>query len=174
MLHGPLGQLREAACLAHTIPGTTLRLRARAGRSLLVSRHCLGADLDPCQLRAAMTSRTGEHMAVTIVDVELVAGLVDLGGGLYGRRADDGTDERWFVTELHPDHAARLIGACPLPAATPDSLHVVVKPDPDLRLCAVCLTATAAGVALDEVAAWALSACLVEELLVDVATEPTR
>ncbi len=46
--------LREAACLAHTVPGVTLRLHCRSGAELLVSYSCLGADLDPCRLRATL------------------------------------------------------------------------------------------------------------------------
>lgn len=163
-----IDRLREAACLAHTIPGTTLRLRPAAGRSLLVSRNCLGADLDPCRFRTAMLCRTGEHLAGTIVDIELVAGLVDLGGGLYRRRGDDGCEERWFVTSLPHDHVVALLADCPL--ATPDDLTVVVKPDLELGRCAVRLALPRPDIVLDEVAMWTLSACLVEELLA-VATE---
>lgn len=165
-----LDQLREAACLAHTIPGTTLRLRPAVGRSLLVSRHCLGADLDPCRFRSAMLSRSGEHLADTIVDIELVAGLVDLGGGLYGRRGDDGGEERWFVTSLGHDHVVALLADCPL--ATPDDLDVVVKPDLELGRCAVRLALPRPDIVLDEVAMWTLSACFVDELLA-VTTETT-
>lgn len=169
-----IDRLREAACLAHTVPGTTLRLQADVGRSLLVSHHCLGADLDPCQFRAAMSCRTGEHLAATVTRIDLVAGLVDLGGGLYRRTGDHGVEERWFVTSLPHDHIVELLGACPVPARESHLLDVVIKPDHDLRMCAVRLASPRPDIVLDEVAMSTLSSCLVAELLVDVAIEPMR
>lgn len=174
MHHRAIDRLREAACLAHTVPGTTLRLRADVGRSLLVSRHCLGADLDPCQFRAAMSTPTGEHLAATVTGIDLVAGLVDLGGGLYRRSGEHGVEERWFLTRLPHDQIVQVLGECPVPPPRSDLLDVVIKPDPELGLCAVRLASPRADLVLDEVALWTWSGCLVEELLVDVATEAMR
>lgn len=173
-MHGrPIRRLREAACLAHTVPGTTLRLRTIAGgRGMLVSRHCLGADLDPCALRAAVLARTGERLAGIVGEIELVAGVVHLGGGLYARTGADGGDERWFLTHLaHPQVVAAL-QECPVREPEGVQLDVVVKPDPELGMCAVRLAG--AGSTLDAVSMWMLTACLVEELLLDAMTAPLR
>lgn len=169
-MHGrPIRRLREAACLAHTVPGTTLRLRTMAGgRGMLVSRHCLGADLDPCALRAAVLARAGERLASVVVEVEVVSGVVHLGGGLYARTGDGGVDERWFLTHLAQEQVVAVLAACPVGGPEGAQLDVVVKPDPELGLCAV--RVTGGGHTLDAVSMWALTACLVEELLVDVAS----
>lgn len=168
-------RLREVACLAHTVPGTTMRLRAAAGSSLLVSRHCLGADLDPCQFRTAMLGRAGEQLAQTITDVDLVAGLVHIGGGLYGRR-DERThrDERWFVSTLPHDRIVDVLGECPVPTPDVELLDAVIKPDTELGMCAVRISSREPVTVLDEVAAWTLTRCLVDELLVEVSPEPMR
>lgn len=174
-MHEPsIDRLREAACLAHTVTGVTFRLHVEVGRALLVSRHCLGADLDPCQFRAAMASRTGEHLAGAVTDIELVAGLVHLGGGLYRRTGEGGRDERWFVTRLHHERIVQLLGDCPVPPPESDLLDVVIKPDTELGLCAVRLASHQPDLVLDHVAMWTLSSCVVDELLGDVAADAMR
>lgn len=172
-MHGRATErLREAACLAHTIPGVTLRLRAEPGRSLLVSRHCLGADLDPCRFRTAMLSGAGEHLACTITGIDLVAGIVHLGSGLYGRNGI--RPERWFATSLSHDRIVQVLDECPVPAGDAELLDVVIKPDAELGLCVVRVASSELGTVLDEVATWTLTRCLVDELLVEVAPEPMR
>jgi hypothetical protein len=169
-----IDRLREAACLSHTVPGTTLRLLMGADRNLLVSRHCLGADLDPCQFRAAMLTRAGEHLAATVTRVELVAGLVDLGGGIYARTVEHRLDERWFVTALHHGHVVEVMRGCTIEDPDADHLEVVVTPDLELGLCAVRLAAPQRNDVLDEVALWAMAACLADELVADVAAGQMR
>ncbi len=90
--------LDELACLAHTIPGVSFRIVASTGDSLLVSATCLAADLDPCRLRTVLASeRTSWRLALSTERVELVSGLVHVGGGLYQRSHPQASGERWFV-----------------------------------------------------------------------------
>jgi hypothetical protein len=167
-----LDAVREAACLAHTVPGVTLRLQCPVGDDVLVSYACLGADLDPCQLRAALMAiangRTEPELLWGFeVTVEVVAGLLPLGGGVY-QRTQFGLTERWFVTTLEPDAVVAAVGECPLAAA--DQVHVVVKPDLDLGVHAVCVRSDDSAQAglLDELASWVLGRVLVAELLAEL------
>lgn len=166
--------LREAAALAHTVPGVTLRLHCRSGAELLVSYSCLGADLDPCRLRATLlhARATGcARLESAVARVELVAGLRPLGAGLYERHAPD-ADERWFVTTLPADRVAEAL------ADGPDQLHTVIKPDPQLGVQTVCLrprpelAPTLAPGVLDEGAVWAVAAVLIAQLAAELAVAP--
>ncbi|HSM65966.1 MAG TPA: hypothetical protein VK860_06660 [Ilumatobacteraceae bacterium] len=164
-----LDPIREAACLAHTIPGVSLRLPLANDESLLVSRACIGADLDPCQLRSALiVDRLHGLRALTelIVGVEIVSGLVDRVGGIHERIAPDGTAERWFTSELGPSALTATLSECP---ADP-CFDIVVKPDLELGLSAVCLRGhgDVSTETMDETAFRAFSSCLVAELLTDL------
>lgn len=161
-------RLREAACLAHTVPGTTLRLHSKHGLSVLVSRCCLGADLDPCQFRAIMSARTGAHLAATITEIELVAGPVHLGAGLYNRH-DGGRQEYWFVTSLAHQRIVRSVEEFD-PPTWAEELDVMIKPDPDLAVCAVCVTTSDPRHRFDDRALSLLARCMVDELI--TAVEP--
>ncbi len=186
-----LDPIREAACLAHVVPGVSLRLRLANDEHLLVSHACLGADLDPCQLRSALIAdRThGLRMLTDMIrGAEIAGGLVDLGGGLY-QRVWPGVDERWFTSTLQPDALAATLGDCPagpaeaapcdvgvLSPGTTDipsvdhCVDIAVKPDRALGLSAVCVRCLDGhGLhSLDEMATRALSACLVAELIDDL------
>ena len=158
--------LREAACLVHSVPGVTLRLSCRSGSEVLVSYSCLGADLDPCRLRAAIIhERRPARLAAAIARVELVAGLRPLGAGLYQRRAA-GVDERWFVTTLHPERAVAVL------RDGPERFHTTIKPDTELGMHAVCVRPVSgparAGAAIDEAAVWALATVLTGELAAEL------
>lgn len=169
-------QLREVTCLAHTVPGVTVRLHCTSGAELLVSSTCLGADLDPCGLRATVLRGDTPRLAASVASVEFVAGLVPIGAGLYQRRdhrADQrrdqrglGSDERWFVTSLSP---ATIIEVLAEPAGSHerDGIYTFVKPDTELGLQAVCVRAIPGtpAAALDEAAVWALGRLAVAELL---------
>jgi hypothetical protein len=164
--------LRELTALAHTVPGVTLRLHCTSGNELLVSSTCLGADLDPCRLRATLLRERGRgHLAAGIDRAELVAGLRPLGAGLYQRAG--AADERWFVTPLAPSTVVAAItddaeDAADQPADEPRhaAFHTIVKPDPELGLHTVCVSAgpDSAVAELDEAAVWALGRVLVAEL----------
>ncbi|MGB0113368.1 MAG: hypothetical protein WBP59_09135, partial [Ilumatobacteraceae bacterium] len=160
-----LDPVREASCLAHTVPGVSLRLPLANDESLLVSHVCLGADLDPCQLRSALIVDRDRGLPLLtdmITGAEIVSGLVDLGGGLF-QRVSAGTCERWFTSTLDPEALTRTLSECP----SSDAFDLVIKPDSALGLSAVCVRCLDAEAApfLDEAATRALSVCLVAELL---------
>jgi len=169
-----LGHVREAACLAHVVAGVSLRIPLTNGEHLFVSHVCLGADLDPCQLRSALIVDRNHGLRLlsdTIIDAEIVSGLTHLGGGIYQRSAA-AFDERWFTSTLHPNQLVDTLRDCAHDEAAADStpIDVVVKPDTELGVSAVCVRCvdpTAAGL-LDEIAVRALATCLVAELVGDL------
>jgi hypothetical protein len=156
--------LRELTTLAHTVAGVTLRLFCCSGAELLVSANCLGADLDPCRLRATLLQEGARaRLAAGIDRAELVAGLRPLGAGLYERTG--ASAERWFVTALAPSTIVTVLTGDP--SRPPhEAFHTVVKPDPELGLHAVCVGAVPGteDAELDEAAVWALGRVLVAEL----------
>lgn len=193
-----LDLVREASCLAHVVPGVSLRLPLANDEHLLVSHVCLGADLDPCQLRSALIAdRTHGLRLLTdmIIGAEIVSGLVDLGGGLY-QRVWPGVAERWFTSTLDSRSLTETLCNCPagdveidlparsgahtaLAAGSPTTaadrsldryFDIVIKPDDALGRSAVCVRCLdeRAVHSLDEVATRALSACLVAELIGDL------
>lgn len=167
-----LALVRDAACLAHTISGVALRIPLTNGQHLFVSHSCLGADLDPCQLRSALIVDRTHGLALlddTVIGAEIVSGLEHLGGGLFQRAAAD-TNERWFTSTLDPVALVATLDGCP---ADPASFEVVVSPDSELGVAAVCVRCLDDAAAhLDEVAFGALATCLVAELLTAVDHQP--
>lgn len=167
-------RLAEVACLAHSVPGVTLRLHCASGAELLVSYSCLGADIDPCRLRATLLherAHGARHLASAVRQIDVVAGLTALGASLYQRRGD--VDERWFVTSLDPTDVAAAL------ADGPEPFHTVIKPDLQLGLHAVCvrpLTGLTQPVPaeLDEAAVWALGAVLAGELATELTMAADR
>ena len=159
---------RLGACLAHAVPGVAALVTTTTGDRLLVAGNRTDAVLDACGLRAALTApqRAGvPHLADLVSSIEIVGGLVDLGGGLYQREHGGGSAERWFVTTLTGDRVAALAATCPerLPD---DAVSVRVCADTALGASAVCLVAAPGfGYRLDEVASWLLATCLVDELI---------
>jgi hypothetical protein len=79
------------------------------------------------------------------------------------------------VCALPAERLEALLGDCPLPAPE-DAFGVVLTPDPDLGLCAVCVRCDddVCQRHLDEVAMTVLRLCLVEELLHLVESECQR
>ena len=171
-----LGHVREAACLAHVVPGVSLRIPLTNGQHLFVSHVCIGADLDPCQLRSALIVDRNHGLRLlsdTIVDAEIVGGLAHVGGGIYQRSVGAAADERWFTSTLHPNQLVETLRDCTHDDATvaeSAAIDVVVKPDTDLGVSAVCIRcADPAGAgSLDEIALRALARCLVAELVGDL------
>ncbi|HWL44262.1 MAG TPA: hypothetical protein VNQ73_15075 [Ilumatobacter sp.] len=156
----------------------TLRLHCHSGAELLVSYSCLGADLDPCRLRATLLHErvSGvQRLDAAVTRVEIVAGVRPLGIGLYERHTAD-ADERWFVTTLAAEQVAAAL------ADGPDHFHTVIKPDPELGVNAVCIRPLAApahqvnAAELDEAAVWAVSAALAAEVATELGalTHPAR
>jgi hypothetical protein len=71
-----------------------------------VAHHRNDAALTPCQLRSALLEPVTPgvaHLADVITAIELVGGLVDVGGGLYQCGHPAGPDQRWFVSTLSAD-----------------------------------------------------------------------
>jgi hypothetical protein len=162
------GSLRMVIALAHVVPGVTLRIRCARGDELVVAANRLDADLDPCQLRAAVLvpPRCGlSRLADTVVAVEVHLGLQDLGGGLYRRGGPEG-EERWFATLLGSVALRELLDHCPVDVPD-ESMTASLKVDDELGATAVCITANhpSASTHLDAVASWALGVCMVEELV---------
>jgi hypothetical protein len=172
----PHDDLRELAVLAHTVPGVTLRLHCTSGAELLVSSACLGADLDPCRLRVTLLQeRAVGRLAAGIARAELVAGLRPLGAGLYQRTGSAG--ERWFVSSLAPDAIVAALTDDQAGEPRHEGSRTVVRPDPELGLHAVCVSAEhgAPGAELDEASVWVLGRVLVAELTAQLhppATQP--
>jgi hypothetical protein len=168
-------QVRLAAALAHTAPGITLRLTTTTGGQFLVGHQRADVLLDPCRFRTGLVMPRGPG-APRLLDVltgcEVVGGAVDLGGGLYQPSHPSGRHERWFATSCVVDAVVAVAGRRPLDLPDGD-LDVRLTPDPLLGVTTVRVAAGArsAGLLLDRIAWWLLSACMVEELLLP-ADEP--
>ncbi len=92
--------------------------------------------------------------------------LQHLGGGVYRRVVDD-VEQRWIATVLPPETVAELLDLCG-PTGTPDdAMHACLKPDCDLAVTCVVITANSGEFRhlLDEIAANASAVILVEELM---------
>lgn len=167
--------MRDAACLAHAIPGVAVRLQSES-LEILVSAGCLGATLDPCRFRCLVIA--GSMVQGGFLDsfghVEIAGGLVHLGGGLYQPSHPGSTDDRWFVSMLDHDNIGSVLSACPLDGS--DAHAVLIKPDPELGRCAVRIRCQdrSASRFLDAIAMWAMSACLIEELTAAPSIAPSR
>jgi hypothetical protein len=163
-----LDMFRALACLAHTVPGLTLQGSTTKGQMFTVSRQRLGADMSPCEFRAAVVSagRTGwPRLHEAITDLDVVGGAVELGGGLYQPTHPGAGDARWFVTFLEPSVVQHSVASCPLDV-NHDDLDVSIRADTDLGTCAVrCTAGPTRRLRLDEAASWLLAVCLSEELL---------
>jgi hypothetical protein len=160
-------RIRLAACLAHTAPGVTVELSCCNDEHLIVAHHRLDAHFSPCELRTALIAEDQPgvpRFAEVVADAEITAGLHHCGGGLYERRGDQ-TAERWFATLL--DHEAVYVILGPHQFDLPhDAVDVRLLPDVQLGVTAVRITCDAVHAGyLDEVASWALAACMVGELL---------
>ena len=152
----------------HSVPTAAAVVATSTGDRLVVAHHRNDATLDPCQLRTALGApwQPGvPHFADVVNSIELVGGLLDIGGGLYQRTHPTGADERWFATPLDPDRIVAIVATCPL--HLPDgSVGVRVCADSMLGVCAVCVAAGPGfGYRLDEAAHWLHAACLVDELI---------
>jgi hypothetical protein len=165
--------LRLAIALAHALPGGTLELRTDDGRVLRASHgQDDRADLTPCELRAALLSRAcplWPTVAARLVDVGVTgAGLVDLGGGLYGRYCRHGAEQRWFATLLAPNTVRRILDECPL--EMPEVIDAALRPDVELGVVVAVLSTDipVMGALLDEAGRWVSASCYTQELLYGV------
>jgi hypothetical protein len=166
-----------ATGLVHSIPGVAIELRRERGDRLVVAHHRLDADMTPCELRAALIAeqqRGAPRVTETVTSVEVVAGLCDIGVGVYQRTGDHG-EERWFATLLPFEHAASLVEHCDIDQAEV-AVRVVLRPDPELGVTVVGLTCShpAHGWLLDEVTFWVCAACTIHELVHELETNAER
>ncbi len=170
-----LDDLRVLTALVHTAPDVTVALATDTGREFVVARRRLDAAFDPCQLRTLVASaRRGEPSPLLdrVVGARIVAGVEDLGGGVF-RRLHDEVEQRWVPTVVPHETVLAALEACPIDVPD-DALHVRVAVDSELGATTLCLTA-AHGLwswRLDELAVWAHAACLVAELTAERAQWP--
>ncbi len=156
-----------ATCFVHTVPRVAATIETFNGERFLVAEERSDAILTPCQLRSALLQPMTPgvpHLSAVVRSIEVVSGVVELGGGLYQRCHPSAADERWFVTTLELERILELADEVP---ATIDHADVSVRviADTDLGACAVCLSADASvGLRLDELASWLNASCLVDEL----------
>ena len=163
-----LERLRLATALAHTVPGATMRVVCHSGQHVNVGVHP-GADLDACAMRKVVIASGRPEVrdcSELVADITVAGALQHLGGGVY-RRVFDDVEQRWLATLLPPETIAELLDLCG-PAGTPDdAMHGCLKPDGDLAVTCLVITANSREYQhlLDEIAASASAAILVEELL---------
>lgn len=168
-------RLREAACLAHTVPGVSLRLTTASCDTILVSHTCLGAALDPCRLRSLLIADDADAVAAvaSLRRAEIIGGVVHLGGGLFQRSDPSAADERWFVTSLDHESIVDIVEHCPPDERAAPSVAVTVEPDRALGWCAVRVRDERGDTStLDLGATWLLTACLVGELVAQPIDRP--
>jgi hypothetical protein len=162
-------QLLLATSLCHSVPGVALAVTTRDGDRMVVGRHRRDAVLDPCALRRAVMEHrrgVGPRVLDTIAHVEVISGLIDIGGGLYQSSHPSVGDERWFATLLGPDQIRAIVAECPLDIPD-DAVDVAVTHDAGLATSTVRVTEPHPATVrwIDEAAYWLLSACLVGELI---------
>jgi hypothetical protein len=162
--------VRLAACLAHTVPGVSIELLCSNDERLIVAHHRLDAHFSPCELRTALLAddQPGMPRFVDVVlDATITAGLHHLGGGLFERQSGDHS-ERWFATLLDYEQLDDVLMTNQF--ELPDrAVEVRLLPDLQLGVTAVRVICAPQFVErVDEVASWALAACMVAELIIEV------
>jgi hypothetical protein len=159
--------IRLAACLAHSAPAVTLNLVCRNEDRLDVTHHRLDADFSPCELRTALLADSEPGLpqfADVVTDATVTAGLRHLGGGLYERNGDR-QSERWFATLLDHEQVVEVLESSPFDLPE-HAVDVQLLPDRELGVTAVRIVCVGDFCGrVDEVAAWALAACMVVELI---------
>jgi hypothetical protein len=163
-----LERLRLSTALAHVVPGATLHLRCHSGQEVNVGAHPT-ADLDPCALRKVVIASACPEVpdySQLVSDIEVCGSLQHIGGGVHRRVVGD-VEQRWIATLLTPATVADLLDDCGPDGIPHDAMHACLKTDSDLAVTCVAITANEPRFdrLLDEVAAQAMSAFLVEELL---------
>lgn len=163
----PLERLQLAAALGHAVPASELRLHTPAGETIFVSAHP-SADIDPCAMRRVVLAfacpNNTDHSG-RVAAVEFGGSLTDLGGGLFGV-GRNGMEQRWVASLLTPDRIAELLDDVGLDELPDDALHACLKPDPELGVTLLVITANDERYRhlLDDIATQAAAAIFVEEL----------
>jgi hypothetical protein len=163
-----LERLRLSTALAHVVPGATLHLVCHSGQDLAVGAHPT-ADLDACALRRVVIASACPDVpdySELVGEITVCGSLQHIGGGVH-RRVVGEVEQRWIATLLSPATVADLLDDCGPNGIPQDAMHASVKPDNELAVTCVAITANDPKFdrLLDEVAAQAMSAFLVEELL---------
>lgn len=163
-----LERLRLATALAHTVPGASMRLTCHSGQEVIVGPY-VDADLDACAMRKVVIASARPDMrdySELVADITVSGTLQHIGGGVH-RRVVDGAEQRWIATLLPPETVAELLDLCGSGRVPDDAMHACLKPDCELAVTCVVITANSAQYeyAIDEVAAIATSSILVEELM---------
>lgn len=160
-----LEQLRLAAALAHTAPDADLQLLTPE-RLWTVSYEREDADIDPCTLRnLVVATMRGCQLGLLPADrISLIGRLRPAGGGTF-RRTGPAGEERRLATFLTPARLSEMLDACPMDLPD-DAVRADLKADDDLGVTVANITACSPEHSrhLDELARWAASSCLVEEL----------
>ena len=163
-----LENLRLSTALAHVVPGATLHLSCHSGQMVNVGAHPT-ADLDACALRKVVIASACPDVpdySQLVSEIKVCGSLQHIGGGVH-RRVVGEVEQRWIATLLSPATVADLLDDCGPNGIPHDAMHACLKPDNDLAVTCIAITANDPKFdrLLDEVAAQAMSAFLVEELL---------
>jgi len=172
----PLERLRLAAALGHAVAASELRLVTPAGETIVVSAHP-GADIDPCAMRRvvrAFACPDNTDHSQRVAAVEFGGSLDHLGGGVY-RVAHHGIEQRWVASLLAPARIAELLDDVGLDAVPDEALHGCLKPDPELGVTLLVITANDERYLdlLDPIATQAAAAIFVEELRCAASLHPS-
>lgn len=163
-----LERLRLGVALAHTAPGAEMKLRCHSGQTVVVSAQPT-ANLTACIMRQVVIASScpdqpdySEHVA----EIQLGGTLQDLGGGVY-RRTCGTIEQRWIATLLPPDALWGVLDGCAVNDVPAEAMHGCVKPDSEIAVTCAVITVNDISYLhhLDEIAAKAMAACLVEELV---------
>lgn len=163
-----LERLRLSTALTHVVPGATLHLDCHSGQTVDVGAHP-SADLDACTLRKVVIASGCAEVpdcSELVRDIAVRGSLQHIGGGVH-RRVVGEVEQRWIATLLTPATVAELLEDCGLNGVPHDAMHACLKPDSELAVTCVAITANDPKFdgLLDEVAARTMSALLVEELM---------
>ncbi len=163
-----LERLRLATALVHTVPGASMLLTCHSCQEVRVGAH-LDADLDACAMRKVVIASGRPEVrdySELVADITVGGTLQHIGGGVH-RRVVDGVEQRWIATLLPPETVAELLDLCGTGSVPDDAMHACLKPDCDLAVTCVVITANNPQYehAIDEIAASATSSILVEELM---------
>ncbi|GIU85864.1 MAG: hypothetical protein KatS3mg009_0379 [Acidimicrobiia bacterium] len=179
MVVGAFTRLRMAVAVAHSVPGLSLEVRFGDGTGIRAGAHGgTATELGICELRGMILAGHCPPWPVLAERVTALRldgpGVVDHGGGLYGRAVPGrpGGRECWFATVLAPATVRDLLAGCPVA----DAEHV----DANLRVdgglgvvTVVCRAGPDLGAGrLLETARWASAACYTRELLYAAAHHP--
>lgn len=167
-----LRQLALAAALAHCAPDADMALHG-PGRRWLVGFRRPGATIDPCGFRQlVLAAMRGCRVGLLPIErVDFVGGLRDIGGGIYQRQGDLGTERR-IATPLPAEHVEAILAADLTDVG--DTMTAHVQGDDELGATVVTI-ATASPVFdhhVDVVALRVAAACFVEELISSADREP--